>query len=164
MAILFFQLLRPKILVSVLTPYFLLYSTSNLERMYLKTHLASDQFLHPPPAPPNIVNGLSGLLTASFASLRSVRGMAAKQPFHHIRGTLSPFSQPSQWVPTSSTAIHRPFGSGALRCRRLDSTCALTPAPCPPDALVKASADCPNYSYRPPAPREHTPLRRLLSF
>lgn len=160
MAILFFQLLRPKILVSVLTPYFLLYSTSNLEGMYLKTHLASDQFL-----PPNIVNGLlSGLLTASFASLQSVRGTAAKQPFHHIRGTLSPFSQPSQWVPTSSTAIHRPFGSGALRCRRLDSTCALTPAPCPPEALVKASADCPDYSYRPPPPREHSPLLRLLSF
>lgn len=37
-----------------MTPYFLLYSTSNLEGMYLKTHLASDQFLHPPPTPRRI--------------------------------------------------------------------------------------------------------------
>lgn len=72
----FCQLLRPKALMSPLTPHFLLCCTSNLEGKYLKIHSASDHTpLAPLPTPSHPVCGnrlLSGLLTSSSALLQSV--------------------------------------------------------------------------------------------
>lgn len=111
MAILFFQLLRPKILVSVLTPYFLLYSTSNLERMYLKTHLASDQFLHPPPPPRISLTGSQAFLLLPLLPYGQFVGWQPSNPSTTSGGPCHPSPNPASGFPPHPLQSIGPSGA-----------------------------------------------------